>query len=84
MKAVVTDYRTLKAMERRGFIVCKDGRERHWSGLTAHNFFVSEGPALKYWFTPFTYKGVDYQLKYIDGCFHPFVHRLDMRPPAFV
>jgi hypothetical protein len=82
--AIVTDYRTLKAMERRGFIVAKDGHGTHWSGVTVRNYFVNEGPALHNWFDVFTYNGVDYRLRYVDGCFYPFVHRLDTPGPAFV
>lgn len=83
MKAIVTDYRTLKAMERRGFIVTRDGRERHWTGVMVRNYFVSPGPRLINGHR-FTYKGVEYSVKYLDGCFHPFVVRLDVPAPAFV
>ena len=86
MQAIVTDYRVLRAMERHGFIVTRDGYERHWTGRTTRNYFVREGPKLENWYDVFTYCGKDYRLRYFDGCFHPFVTRLDsaLRLPAFV
>lgn len=84
-KPIVTDYRTLKAMERKGFIVTMDGQERHWTGRMVRNYFVQAGPKLPEWRAPFQYKGVDYRLRYFDGCLHPFVTRLDATNlPSFV
>jgi hypothetical protein len=77
---IIKDYRVLKAMERRGFIKTRDGYERHWSGLTVRNYFVAHGPNTKY--SRFIYKGEEYKITYIDGCFHPFVVKGEA--PAFV
>ena len=49
MSAIVRDYRILRALERRGFIVCKPGVQRHWSGLKVRSYFVSEGPKLEHY-----------------------------------
>lgn len=81
---IIKDYRILRALERRGFIVCKDGVGRHWTGMTVRNYFVSEGPALEYWSDRFEYKGKRYQIQYFDGCFHPFVVEDGKSVPSFV
>jgi hypothetical protein len=77
---IITDYRKLNAMERRGFIKTMDGSGRHWTGRIVRNYFVEEGPNAKY--GRFTYKGEEYKVTYIDGCFHPFVVKGDS--PSFV
>ena len=81
---IVKDYRTLKALERRGFIITKDGHSRHWSGITVRNYFVDAGPSLKYESDRFEYKGKRYKLQYFDGCFYPFVVEDGKPTPAFV
>lgn len=81
---IVKDYRILKALERRGFIVCKDGYARHWTGHTVRNYFVAAGPKLENRFEPFEYKGKQYKIEYFDGCFYPFVIEAGKSVPAFV
>lgn len=81
---MITDGRTLKAMTRHGFIVWSDARERHWTGSTVKRRHVQPGPKLANWYDTFTYRGTEYRLQYVDGCFHPFVFRLSDRTPAFV
>ena len=81
---IIRDYRTLKALERRGFIICKDGRGHHWSGSTVRNYFVDPGPKLEHWFDRFEYNGKRYKIEYFDGCFHPFVVEEGKPAPAFV
>ena len=81
---IVTDHRTLRGMETAGFINrngSPKSRERHWTGASVRVYHVSEGPKLKHWSQVFSYKGKAYQLRYIDGCFHPFVATLDDRTP---
>ena len=82
---MVRDRRILNAMARRGFIVY-DGRakDRHWTGATVKRLWVGEGPALKDWYEVFTYHGRDYRLRYVDGCFYPFVFEIGATGPAFV
>jgi hypothetical protein len=82
--AIVRDYRILRALERRGFIVCRDGRQRHWTGMRVRNYFVAEGPKLAAWWSEFEYKGKRYKLEYFDGCFHPFVVERGKPTPKFV
>lgn len=83
--AIVTDARVLKAMVRRGFIVWNQhATDRHWTGATVRRIWVQPGEALENWYDIFAYKGVRYRLRYVDGCFHPFVHRMDREAPAFV
>lgn len=84
MSPIVRDYRVLRALERRGFIVCRDGYDTHWTGRRVRNYFVREGPKLDDWYQPFTYKGIEYRITYFDGCFHPFVVKCGVPLPAFV
>ncbi len=79
---MVTDGRILRGMARQGFIEWTPGLERHWTGQTVKRVHVNEGPKLKG--MRFIYRGVDYQLRYVDGCFHPFVFRVDASVPSFV
>ena len=87
MNAIITDHRILRGMETKGFIV-RDGSarstERHWTGRQVKVVTCHEGPKLRHWYDVFTHKGVDYRLRYFDGCFHPFVTRLDADLPSFV
>lgn len=89
MSPIVSDFRTLKGMERQGFIICNGrprSRERHWTGRYVRVITVQEGPKLTNWYDVFTYRGKDYRIRYFDGCFKPFVIRLDsaLRLPYFV
>ena len=81
---IVRDYRILKALERRGFIICKDGHGRHWTGMTVRNYFVDSGPKLENWFDRFEYNGKRYKIEYFDGCFHPFVVEDGKPVPSFI
>lgn len=85
---VVTDLRTLRALERAGFItVCSQRPERHWTGAMVRSRWVQVGERLadNPW-ACFKRRGREYRLRYLDGCFHPFVTRDDIpaRLPAFV
>lgn len=75
---VVCDMRVLKAMERRGFITLhhQTGEKvGHWTGMTCRAWYVDgPGPDV-HPYKPFEYKGVQYELRYFDGCFHQFVCR---------
>jgi hypothetical protein len=81
---MVTNPRTLRAMVRAGFIEWQDGRERHWTGQTIKRRHVQPGSKLEHWYSEFTYRGKVYRLRYVDGCFHPFVFEVGARVPAFV
>lgn len=88
-KAVITDHRTLRGMEIQGYIIRNGGpksRERHWTGQKVSIPHVQAGPKLHNWYDIFKYRGVDYRLRYFDGCFKPFVTRLDqaLNLPSFV
>lgn len=84
MSALVTDGRTLRGMTKAGFIVWTPGVDRHWTGLKARRYFVESGPKLKNWYDVFDYRGQSYRLRYVDGCFHPFVHRMGIQGPSFI
>ena len=87
MNAIVSDFRTLKGMERQGFVILRGGpnsRERHWTGLQVKVITVKPGDRLNDWGQPFTYRGNQYRIEYFDGCFHPFVTRVGVAKPAFV
>jgi len=81
---MVTNPRTLRAMAKQGFIEWQDGRERHWTGLMAKRRWVHAGPKLDAWYQTFTYRGNEYRLRYLDGCFHPFVFKVGARVPDFI
>lgn len=81
---MVTNPRTLRAIAKQGFISWQDGRERHWTGLTVKRRWVAPGNKLVNWYDTFRYRGHEYRLRYVDGCFHPFVFRLDAHIPSFV
>ena len=85
MSAIVSDGRTLNAMEKAGFIT-RDGRgfERHWTGASVRVITCHAGPKLSVWYEVFTYKGKEYRLEYFDGCFKPFVVRVGEPKPSFV
>jgi hypothetical protein len=87
MRAIVTDGRTLKGMTAKGYIVYHGGSDRHWTGRRVKVCYVEDcGPKLEHWYDVFTYRGVEYRLRYFDGCFKPFVTRLDcaLNLPTFV
>jgi hypothetical protein len=81
---MITNPRTLRAMAKRGWIEWQDGRERHWTGATVKRRHVQPGAKLENWYDTFRYRGREYRLRYVDGCFHPFVFRVDAQPPSFV
>lgn len=81
---IIKDYRILRALERRGFIVCKDGVGTHWTGQKVRNYFVEAGPNLKNWSDRFEYNGKRYKIEYFDGCFKPFVVEDGKPTPSFV
>lgn len=87
--AIVTDHRMLRGMEIKGFIIRNGGpksSEKHWTGLQVKILHVTKGPRLENWYDVFSYRGTDYRLRYFDGCFKPFVTRLDagLSLPQFV
>ena len=85
MNAIITDKRTLRAMERAGFIVTfLNTKDRHWTGRVHTPRYVDAGPKLASWATPFTYKGEQFRLCYFDGCMMPFVTRIGAQLPTFV
>jgi hypothetical protein len=85
MNAIITDGRVLAGMARQGFIDWQPGYvDRHWTGATVKRVHVQPGPKLDTWWQTFTYRGKEYRLQYVDGCFHPFVTRIGERLPSFV
>lgn len=81
---MITNTRTLRAMAKRGLIEWAPRLERHWTGYTVKRLHVQPGPKLQNWYDTFRYRGKEYRLRYVDGCFHPFVFRVDAQIPAFV
>jgi len=82
---IITDHRTLRGMEIKGYIV-RNGtprsRERHWTGAIIKVPHVSRGPRLDGYY--FKYRGKEYELRYFDGCFKPFVVTRDHPRGGFV
>lgn len=81
---MVSNPRTLRAMTRAGFITWSPAIEKHWTGARVRRLHVQPGPKLDNWSDVFRYRGADYRLHYIDGCFHPFVFEVGEKLPAFV
>lgn len=86
---IVRDFRTLNALARAGFIELRGGphaTERHWTGGRVRVTTVREGDRLERWYQPFEHRGKKYRIEYFDGCFFPFVVRVDPQVvrPAFV
>ena len=81
---MVTDGRTLRGMTRAGYIEWHPQIERHWTGLAIRRAWVRPGTKLNNWYDTFTYRGKEYRLDYVDGCFHPFVFLKGSQRPAFV
>lgn len=80
---MVTNERTLRALAKAGFILWEPYRERHWTGLWVKRKHVRRGPN----FPPdntFKLHGREYYLRYVDGCFYPFVFRVGEQVPSFV
>lgn len=88
MSAIVGDFRTLNALERAGYIRLNGSprsRERHWTGAPVREITVKAGDKLPDWWMPFKHRGKEYRIEYFDGCFKPFVVRVDGSPkPSFV
>lgn len=82
---MVTDGRTLAGMARQGFIKWSPGTDRHWTGQRVKHVCVDEGPNLpEPWNAPWTYRGKQYQLRYVNGCIFPFVFEVGSKVPSFV
>lgn len=78
--AVVTNMRTLRAMSKAGFIKLspETGKTvRHWTGQRVNARYVDCGGPKMPRSLRFEWRGVEYTLKYFDGCFCPFVVRAD-------
>jgi hypothetical protein len=87
MNAIVTDFRTLNALQRAGYILLNGSaraKERHWTGWRVRVYHVRPGDKLDHWYSPFVHNGVEYRLEYFDGCFKPFVVKTGVPRPAFV
>ena len=81
---MVTNRRTLTAMTKQGFIKWEHQIERHWTGAPIRRCWVQPGPKLAHDFVTFRYRGHDYRLHYVSGCFHPFVFRVGSPRPTFI
>lgn len=80
---IVTHTGTLRSLQRAGWIEWDEhARDRHWTGQTARRLWVRAGARLVNRWDRFEHRGRAYKLEYFDGCFHPFVVRVD--DPALV
>jgi hypothetical protein len=71
---IVKDLRTLKAMERRGLVTLHPDTGkvlRHPMGGKIRCWYVDEAEFI------FEYKGERYMRKFFDGCFFPFIVKLE-------
>ena len=79
---IVNNLNTLKAMEKKGFIkFCDQTGEKIttlYSNKTMVCYYIDEGDS------SFTYKGKKYGVKYLDGCFYPFVVELPSNENIFI
>ena len=90
MSTLVPNLSTLKAMAEAGLVIldpCTGEKVRHWSGQMTTAYYVADaGPNLQPWYKEFEFRGARYKLDYFDGCFKPFVCRVDsgIPRPSFV
>ena len=72
---IVKNLNTLKAMAKRGLVEFCDQTGFKIRGLYSRDtftcYYVWEGK------DRFEYKGQSYGIKYFDGCFYPYVVKLD-------
>ena len=75
---IVTNSRTMRALERHGFIVLPFNYGRKIRCKWASKILYAEdaGPRLERWSDVFTFRGRSFRLTYLDGCFKPFVTTL--------
>lgn len=66
MNNVVTNIRTLKAMEKLGLITLHQQTGTKVNGRTIHYIWEAKNRC-------FEYKGFKYKETYFDGCFMPFI-----------
>jgi hypothetical protein len=66
---IIKDLRTLKSMERAGFIKLHEdtGKSVSWQGRSGKVYYVDDGKR------EFTFKGKNYETKYYSGSFFPYV-----------
>ncbi len=72
----------LRAMAEAGHITLRadtGGKVRHWTGETVTACYVRAASAER-----FEFCGAGFELRYIGGCFHPFIVRGGGTPPSFV
>lgn len=85
---IITNLRTLRALERAGFVtVCPQVPERHWTGAMVRSRWVQPGDKHpEHVGQRFKWRGKEYRLAYLDGCFKPFVARFEpgAQLPSFV
>ena len=79
---IISNMNTLRALERRGYI--KLPKEcgtvsRGFLGGTHKHSYVNDGPALRRWFEKFKLGKRTFQLRYVDGCFFPFVAEINSK-----
>ena len=73
---IVRDFRTLNALEKRGFVRLYGGpksRTRHWTGLMVREIRVQAGGKLESRYQEFQFRKRTFRIQYFDGSFYPFV-----------
>jgi hypothetical protein len=71
---ILRDLRLLKDMAKAGIISLHEDTGqivKHWSGQKVKAYYISNGPF------SFEYKGELFGTRYFDGCFCPFIVKLD-------
>lgn len=90
---IIQDMKLLREMAKAGHIVLHEDtgkKVRHWTGQMVTAYYIDGVMTNSSWKFRFRHltirgKGVDYAIKYFDGCFCPFVVMLDGDlGPAFV
>jgi hypothetical protein len=84
-RSVLTSMLVLRAMQKAGHICFAPDtgkKVRHWSGATVTAVYVDGPPDGKP--NQFEFGGIEWELRYIDGCFYPFVCLAGSKSPSFV
>lgn len=79
---MIKDCNVLRGMAKAGHIKlpAEFGKKvRHWTGQMVKVCYVDSGDSMS-----FEHNGKKYEVRYLDGCFNPFVFAAHEPSPAFV
>lgn len=70
---ILKNLNTLKALEKRKFITLHShtGQKVWWNGQSFKTYYIED-----YSQRTFSYNNRNFECKYVDGCFYPFVFEI--------